>query len=529
VRSAERARRRVRLGARGRGDAMDARGLVLVGVLLGLLVAAGLALVLVRGGQGRRGPMLVALTAVLLVTASGGLAWVRMGMGGGSPAPLGAAPVPATLTLYAERPDCSAGGDCATPHALVATRADDGSVRWELTLPKGAFFTSDPLVQNGIVFAYISSYPGAAATVGATTAGARITYVLAAWRGRDGAELWHTALLAPCCRQAPRTYVADDEVVVVDATPAGGDAPPAGGDAPPAGGDAPPAGGDAPHVDHLLRLRAGDGAVLGTTALPAVAGPLPEAAGLPPAVAGDTVYKCLPTGATIMAVRLGDGAPIWSASWPGPAASTRPGCSALRVAGGVVFASGVAASGPLTNQLVALDAASGRELWSYATPTSDPLAVGDGLVVLGEGDHYDPASIVALRAGDGTLAWRHGGFPPEPPFPGCPRQGVIPLRTAAIGGGLVLVGGGGYTLWALRADDGSPAWQVSADRHSYSTVGVAGGAVFVRSLFIGCRSIISLPFSGDEDSHIAALRARDGVPYWQTTPHAIGGLVMDDV
>jgi outer membrane protein assembly factor BamB len=473
---------------------MDARGLVLVGVLLGLLASAGLTLALVRGGRARRAPLLAALVAVLLVTAGGGLAWVRMGMGGGSPMPLGAAPVPATLTLYAERPDCSAGGDCAYPHTLVATRADDGSVRWEVTLPKGTFFASSPLlVQNGIVFASVSNYPGAAAP-----------YVLVAWRGRDGAQLWHAGVPAPCCRGGPWTYVADDQLVVLGE---------------------PSATGDSPPVGHLLRLRASDGAALGTMAL--------RDNGPPAAVAGDMVYDCLPTGATIMALRLRDGAPVWSATWPGPAAPTRPGCSSLRVAGGVVFASVVAASGgdgELRTQLAALDAASGRELWSRATSTPDPLAVGDGLVVLREGDPYYPTSIVALRVSDGTLAWRHGGFPPLPPFPGCTRgQGEIPPLTAAIGGELVLVGGGGYTLWALRADDGSTAWQVSTDRRSYGTVGVTGGTVFVSSRFIGCKSIIPLPFPVDEDSHLAALRARDGMPYWQTTLNAIGDLAMDDV
>jgi hypothetical protein len=54
------------------------------------------------------------------------------------------------------------------------------------------------------------------------------------------------------------------------------------------------------------------------------------------------------------------------------------------------------------------------------------------------------------------------------------------------------------------------------------------GTVFVHSGFAGYGSPFPEP-SVDGNSYIAALRARDGVPYWQRTRGAVGGLVMGSV
>jgi outer membrane protein assembly factor BamB len=197
---------------------------------------------------------------------------------------------------------------------------------------------------------------------------------------------------------------------------------------------------------------------------------------------------------------------------------------AVTVAGSAVLVSMLATSGSngvnQTGQLVALDTASGQVLWRYATPTPNSLGAGDGLVILPEGNPYFPASIVALRMSDGTVAWRHSGFPPQPA-----GRGNILYRAAAVGGGLVLVGGGGNTLWALHADDGSLAWKTSADYHSYSTVAIENGTVFVNSRFTGTGSPFPMSFI-DSRSHIFALRVADGTPYWQATEDDISGVVI---
>jgi outer membrane protein assembly factor BamB len=264
-----------------------------------------------------------------------------------------------------------------------------------------------------------------------------------------------------------------------------------------------------------MRLRASDGAMLGMISLPA--------SGEVPVIVDNMVYQCQHSG-TIMALRLSDGALVWRSS---AYESTFTDC-ALKEADGVVFASILAlksngtAAGE-TGQLLALNATNGQVLWRYTTPATDLLAVGDGLVVLGAGNPRAPTSLVALRAGDGSIAWRHGGFPPQIAIKG----GDIPARSVAIGDGLMLVGGGGFTLWALRASDGSTAWQMKEDHHSFQTIGIVDGTVFVRSLFAGHGPIISLPFD-DDNSYVLALRARDGAPYWKASLGA-GGLVMGDV
>jgi outer membrane protein assembly factor BamB len=463
---------------------MRGPGIAVLGVLLGLLVAMGLVVAIVRGGRGRRKPLLAALIAVLVLTAGGGVAWVRAGSG--SPAP-----VDDNLTLFTQGLDCSrVTGDCGLPNALYAVRADNGSVRWEVVETKPAYFVgSAPLFDDGVVYTY--TYTGPADTIGSMA-----NYLLTAWRGRDGAQLWHTRILAETS-VAPLTYVAGDQLVVLEINVATSGGQPTWG---------------------FLHLRVSDGAMVGTTPLP---GPFRS-----PAVADNVVYECLLNG-TIIATRVSDGAPVWRASASGTAGQTCADGSALTEGGGVVFASLLAGSDSSTagrtGQLLALNAINGQVLWRYATPTPVPLAVGDGLVVLGEGNHSVPSTIVALQAADGTLAWRHPGFPPAPVV-----KGYIPNRTAAIGGGLVLVGGGGFTLWALRTNDGSSAWQLSEDRHSFESAGIVDGTVFVRSQFAGYGTILPSPFV-DGNSYFSALRASDGTPYWQTSLGSLGGLVMGGV
>ena len=464
---------------------MDGQGIIVLGALLvlGLLVTVGLVVAMVRCGQERRKPLLVALIAVLVLSAVGGVAWVRAGSW--SPAP-----VDANLTLFSQGVDCSSWvtGDCALPNTLYAVRAGSGSVRWKVVEPKPAYFIgSAPLFQGGVVYAY--TYTGAGDIIGWMA-----NYLLTAWRGRDGAQLWHTRVLAPCC-EAPLTYVAGDQLIVLNIKAAGSDGPP---------------------TWNLLRLRASDGAIVGTIPLPA-----PHF----PSIVDNTVYQCLPNG-MIIAMRLSDGAQIWRSSASGTTAQTFAGCTFTEV-GGVVFLSALAipdssAEGK-TGQLLALNPTNGQVLWRYATPTPYPLAVGAGLVVLGEGNPLVPSSIVALRASDGIIAWRHRGFPPQPAV-----KGYIPNRTAAVGGGLVLVEGGGFTLWALRTDDGSTAWQISEDRHSFQTIGVVNGTVFVCSMFTGYGTIFPSPFV-DGNSYIVALRASDGTSYWKTALGTRGGLVMGSV
>lgn len=450
---------------------------IALGVTLAMLVAVGLATALARSRRARRRPLLLALIAALVVTAVGGVAWVAARHGP-------SAPVSANLTLFTQSLDCShVSGTCGLPNALYAVRADTGAVRWEVVEQPPAYFVgSTPLFDNGVVYAYI--YPGPSATVGSMD-----NYQLVAWRGRDGVELWRRRVFAPCC-EAPLTFVAGSNLAMLDFS-------------------GPTSDGSL--VWSLALMRASDGARVGETRLPGRDFP---------AVVGNIVYQCLPDK-TIVAMRLSDGALIWrSSAAAADAAQTAPRCVIMENDGKVFVSMPAASVGGVTQrngELLALDGATGQAIWRYATPTPQPLAVGDGLVVLGEGAQYDPTSIVALRASDGALAWRHAGLPPPPAIKGYNSQ-----RTAAVGDGLVLVGGGSYTLWALRAATGRVAWQITSDYHALQTVAFVGSAVFVRTLYTGSGALFSVPFV-DSHSYFSAYRASDGAPYWQTTVDSGGG------
>jgi outer membrane protein assembly factor BamB len=471
-----------------------------LGVLLGLLVAIVLVVAIAHRSRERRKTLFAALIAVLVLTAGGGVVWARAGSGSNAPAP-----VDANLTLFTKGYDCSSNGtSCDGANALYAVRARDGSARWKALAPRGVSFDSPQnaslLFDNGVIYAYTSSPD--------YTGGQMVSYPLTAWRASDGAQLWTTRIREHCC-EPPLTYVAGDEVAIFDQTQTASDGFP---------------------LWRLLRLRAKDGVMLGATTLPARE---------VPAVVDDNVYVCGPGGA-IIDMRLSDGGLVWR-SLAAPTAVQFHAllhCS-IMVAGGVVYVSIPAAvresSGVVDQELLALSAANGQTLWRYVSPAPFRFTVGDGLVVLGEGSNLaTPTRLVALRDSDGSVAWRHDGFPPEPLV-----RGLDPTRTVVIGDGLVLFGGGGYTLWALHADDGSLAWQVSEDGHVFDPLSVVDGAVLVANFeFSGSfffvthveRSVFfsALPNIGGAN-YISALLASDGAQYWQSSVQFVGSPILGKV
>lgn len=461
---------------------MGGQQIALFGALLGLLVATGLVVAIARGGRDRRRSLSAALIAVLALTTVGGVVWARAGSGN-SPA----APLDANVSIFTQGFDCSGGeGTCNLPNALYAVRAGAGSVRWEAVAPKATYYVgSGPVVGNGVVYTYFYTSP-------VDTVGTMDNYQLIAWRARDGAQLWHTRVLASCC-EAPLTYVAGDELAILDTWEENRDGQPAWS---------------------LLRLRAKDGARIGSTPLPA---------SYFPAVVGDRVFQCLPNGA-IIAMRLSDGAQLWRSSTARATAQTFPRCDFTQ-ADGVLYVSIPASSDSTgavtrTGELLALNATTGQTLWRYATDRPSPLAIGDGLVALGEGSQFAPTTIIALQVSDGTVAWRHEGLRQEALF-----RGLDPVRTVAIGGGLVVVGGGGYTLWALRVADGSVAWRTGEDQHNFKPLCVVDGVVFVRNIVRGTLSL----FPGantDVTDYITALRASDGAQYWKAPVQTWGTITM---
>jgi len=88
---------------------------------------------------------------------------------------------------------------------------------------------------------------------------------------------------------------------------------------------------------------------------------------------------------------------VWQKKLPGR-------LSAPTIAAGKIFVTSTD-----THTLYALDARTGRRLWSYTTggPIDSPPTYHKGLALFGSSDGY----IYALRASDGVLAWRFRGAP----------------------------------------------------------------------------------------------------------------------
>ncbi|MDQ4005862.1 MAG: PQQ-binding-like beta-propeller repeat protein, partial [Actinomycetota bacterium] len=144
-----------------------------------------------------------------------------------------------------------------------------------------------------------------------------------------------------------------------------------------------------------------------------------------PAIAGDLVIHASGRGdrAALVARSLDDGRREWSANL------------GAAVLGGPTVSGELAVAGTTDGRLVALDAASGQERWSYEGEGAfdGAPAIGDGLVVAVDNRVGDErGAVVAIDAEVGT-----GDGPPEwqfsPPIPGR-------ISAPAIGEGYVAMG-----------------------------------------------------------------------------------------
>lgn len=209
-----------------------------------------------------------------------------------------------------------------------------------------------------------------------------------------------------------------------------------------------------------------------------------------PVVARDRVFVA--SGGTIAALRTSDGSRVWShlscsgigtvapaladgalvvGDAGGDLAAYDPTDGAQRWCddlGGSITSAVTAADGVafVTNGVdaVAIDVATGVQLWRYTAPDFAPItssaAVADGLVVVAGGDR-----VYGLDEATGALRWARDLGP------------QARLSTPAIADGLVYLGGD--ALYALDAADGALAWRASDVGTNVSTPAVAGGLVVV--------------------------------------------------
>ena len=225
------------------------------------------------------------------------------------------------------------------------------------------------------------------------------------------------------------------------------------------------------------------------------------------AVDGGVVYVGSNDG-KLYAVRAADGGKVWAFATKGAVRSSPA------VAGGAVFFSSV------DGNVYAVDAATGHERWHYSTGGErrftapgihgiapghemmpDPYdvflsspAVSGGIVFVGSGDH----SVYALDAATGALRWKYA-------------TGNVVHASPAVADGTVYIGSWDRYMYALDAKSGALRWKFETgdDRTIYNQVGIQSSALIADGkVYFGCR-----------DSHFYAVDAHTGRLVWSHDEH----------
>ena len=150
---------------------------------------------------------------------------------------------------------------------------------------------------------------------------------------------------------------------------------------------------------------------------------------------------------------------LWSYNVGGPIASS------AAIAGGIVYVGGG------DGDLVAIDLASGKLRWKYATGNligeSSPAVAGDAVYI---GDLGGVVHAVSVRDGKPLWTFKTGGEIKASPV---------------VADGVVLIGSYDTRLYAIDARTGKPRWDVTTKGMVHATAGVRDGMTFVT----GCDAI----------------------------------------
>jgi outer membrane protein assembly factor BamB len=226
-----------------------------------------------------------------------------------------------------------------------------------------------------------------------------------------------------------------------------------------------------------------------------------------PTVSGNTVYIGASDG-RLYAIRIADGSSIWSFATKGAVNSTPA------VADGAVIVSS------RDGYVYAVDAKTGQKRWSFATggerrftapgihgisPKTEMMpdpydvflsspTVAGGIAYVGSGDH----DVYAIDAASGKLRWKFA-------------TGNVVHASPAVADGTVYIGSWDRYLYALDAGSGALNWKFETgdDRDIYNQVGIASSAAVAGDMvYFGCR-----------DSKLYALDARTGRLVWKHDEH----------
>ncbi len=162
---------------------------------------------------------------------------------------------------------------------------------------------------------------------------------------------------------------------------------------------------------------------------------------------------------TVVALAVSDGTERWRTDTGDGARIGTP-----TIAGGRVYIATLDGGGPGTRHIAALDLATGRVLWRFASPGDKPSytpAVADGRAIT-EGED---GSVTALDETNGAVLW-------QVKAPGLVE--VVP----AVAGGVLYGASNGGVAFALDAATGAERWQVPIKGTPYG-VAVTSGLVIV--------------------------------------------------
>ena len=183
-----------------------------------------------------------------------------------------------------------------------------------------------------------------------------------------------------------------------------------------------------------------------------------------PVVAGGTLYV-IDTNATLRALDAASGAERWRAKvgevsggksfWTGE----NTGNSGAVFGGGVSFDNGRVYATNGIGDVVAFDAATGKQIWK-ARPGGPlrgaPTIAYDSAYVLSQDNQ-----LFALNTADGTLRWQGAGS--------LEQAGVFGVAAPAAGNGTIVAGFSSGELTAFRYENGQPVWGDALTRTSIST------------------------------------------------------------
>jgi outer membrane protein assembly factor BamB len=213
---------------------------------------------------------------------------------------------------------------------------------------------------------------------------------------------------------------------------------------------------------------------------------------VPPLVYGGRIYV-YDTSGTVSSLGQGGGK-AWSVDLAPEGERSRAGGGGIAASGNAIFA----ATG--FGQLVALDAGTGAQLWSFdlSAPAHSAPTAANGKVFVVSATNV----LHAVNQADGTEAWQYTGIPET--------AGVLSAASPAVSGGTVVVPYSSGEVISFDIESGQPNW-ADAVLRSTRTLAISGLSDVAASPVIYDGIVYATGVSG----RTIAVRLSDGERLWE--------------